>query len=54
MKTVDYANRLSNFVWRLTYCLEEARQECGSAGRLWKQAGCCIALSLLRMIGGKL
>lgn len=44
--------RFNSSVWLLSYRLEETRQDCGAAGHLWKQAGCCIALSLFRMMGG--
>lgn len=44
--------RLSIAIWRTTYCLEEARQDHAAAMHLWRQAGCCIALSFFRLIGG--
>ncbi len=46
-------NRLSNTIWRSAYAMEEARQDHAATGHLWRQAGCCIALSFLRMIGGR-
>lgn len=54
IKTI-YALRslLSNMLWRSAYAMEEARQDYAAAGYLWRQAGCCIALSLFRMIGGR-
>ena len=48
------SNRLSLAIWRLGYRLEDARQDHAAAGHLWRQAGCCIALSLYRLIGGAL
>lgn len=45
--------RLSSAIWRATYCTELARQDHADAGHLWRQAGCCIALSFFRMIGGR-
>lgn len=45
--------RVSRTVWRAAYCLELARQDHADAGHLWRQAGCCIALSFFRMIGGR-
>lgn len=46
--------RASMAIWRMAYTLEEARQECGTAGQLWKQAGCCIALAIFRLAGGRI
>jgi hypothetical protein len=46
-------NRLSNTLWRSAYAMEETRQDHAAAGHLWRQAGCCIALSFFRMIGGR-
>lgn len=43
----------SIILWRIAYQLEEARQDHAATGRLWRQAGCCIALSFFRMIGGR-
>ncbi len=37
--------------WRINYELEKARQEHAALGHLWRQIGCCIALSLFRIIG---
>jgi len=45
--------RMSLAIWRAAYSLELARQDCADAGHLWRQAGCCIALSFFRMIGGR-
>ena len=42
---------ISFFLWRLNYQLEESRQEHASLGHLWRQVGCCIALSIFRIIG---
>lgn len=46
------SNRLSLAIWRTAYRLEQARQDHAAARHLWRQAGCCIALSLFRLIGG--
>ena len=46
--------RIDLIVWRWAYRLEETRQECGAAGHLWKQAGCCIALAFFRLAGGRI
>jgi hypothetical protein len=46
-------NKLSIALWRTAYSLEIARQDHADAGHLWRQAGCCIALSFFRMIGGR-
>lgn len=46
-------NRLSLALWRMAYTLEEARHEHADARNLWRQAGCCVALSLFRLIGGR-
>lgn len=53
MKPNTLLNRLSITIWRIGYALEEARQDHVAAGRLWQQAGCCIALSFFRLIGGR-
>lgn len=45
--------RISILTWRMAYATEEARQDHAAAGHLWRQAGCCIALSFFRMIGGR-
>lgn len=45
--------RLSFAVWRAAYSVEEARQVHASTGNLWRQAGCCICLSFLRIMGGR-
>jgi len=42
---------ISFSLWRINYELEEARQEHASLGHLWRQIGCCIALSLFRILG---
>ena len=46
--------RLSHAIWRTAYALEESRQNHASTGHLWRQALCCIALSLFRLIGGRI
>jgi hypothetical protein len=45
-------NRLSLVVWRMGYTLEEARQYHAATGNLWRQAGCCVVLSMIRFMGG--
>jgi len=44
---------VSRTTWRAAYSLELARQDYADSGHLWRQAGCCIALSFFRMIGGR-
>jgi len=46
--------RITRSVWRTAYRLETARQDHADARHLWRQAGCCIGLSFIRMIGGGL
>jgi len=46
--------RITRSVWRSSYCLEIARQDHADARHLWRQAGCCIGLSFIRMMGGGL
>lgn len=43
--------RLSRAIWLMSYSLEERRQIHASHRNLWRQAGCCIGLSLLRLMG---
>lgn len=38
--------------WRMAYALEEARQTHAALGHLWREAGCCVALSLIQIFGG--
>lgn len=38
-------------VWVMTYCLEEARQRYADRRQLLRQAGACIGLAVLRLIG---
>lgn len=47
-------DRLSRFVWCKAYAIEQARQDHASERHLWRQAGCCIALSVFRFIGGRI
>ena len=44
--------KLKHALWRMAYSTEDARQDHAAAGHLWRQAGCCIALSFFRLIGG--
>lgn len=45
---------ISFLIWRFAYAMEGVRQGHADAGHLWRQAGCCIALSFFRMIGGRI
>ena len=45
--------KISFFLWRMNYTLAEARQKHASLGHLWRQAGCCIALSMFRIGGSR-
>ena len=47
------SNRISIAIWRMAYTMEEARQSHAAAGNLWRQAGCCIALSMFRLMEGR-
>lgn len=47
-------NSISCYLWRTAYALEESRQIHAAAGHLWRQVGYCMALSLFRLIGGRL
>jgi hypothetical protein len=38
-------------IWVATYAIEEARQRYADRRQLLRQAGACIVLSLLRLIG---
>ncbi len=51
--TATLFKQLSTVLWRTAYAMEEARQDHAAAGRVWRQVGCCIALSFFRMIGGR-
>ena len=42
---------ITSRVWVMSYCMEEARQRYADRRQLLKQAGACIALAVLRMIG---
>ncbi len=44
--------RLSRVLWVAAYSTEEASQEHATAGRRWHHAGCRVALSILRLLGG--
>lgn len=48
------SNRLSLAIWRAAYELEELRHDHAAAGNLWRQAWCCIALSIFRFLGGRI
>lgn len=47
-------NKLSIALWRTAYAVEEARQAHAASGHMWRQAGCCVALSIFRTIGGRI
>ena len=40
-------------LWAMTYSLEEARQRYADRRQLLRQAGVCLLLALLRLLGGK-
>lgn len=42
---------MTNRIWLIAYFLEESRQRYAASGRLIRQAGACIALALLRLVG---
>ena len=44
-------NRLSTFIWRASYDMEEARQRYADRQQLIRQAAVCVALALLRLAG---
>ncbi len=46
--------RVLRAIWRSGYSIELARQDHADTGHLWRQAGCCIVLSFIRMIGGRI
>lgn len=43
--------RVAGAIWRAGYVIEEHRQLCAARGQLLRQAGACIALALLRLVG---
>lgn len=45
------SNRFSLMIWRIAYTLEDARQHHAEVRNLWRQAACCVALSLVRVLG---
>lgn len=47
-------DKVSIAVWRTSYALEEARETHAAHGHLWWQAGCCVALSVFRIFGGRM
>jgi hypothetical protein len=47
----DILNSIGIAVWKLAYSLEEARQRYTDRRQLLKQAGACIGLAVLRLIG---
>jgi len=44
-------DRLTSRVWALSYSAEEARQRYADRRQLLRQAGACLILALLRLIG---
>lgn len=46
------SNRLSRAIWCRAYALEQSRQDHAAAGRLWRQAACCVGLAVFRLLGG--
>lgn len=46
-------DKASIAVWRTAYALEEARESHAAHRRLWRQAGCCVALSVFQFFGGR-
>lgn len=38
-------------IWRASYAAEEARQRYARRGQLFRQAGACIVLAVLRLLG---
>lgn len=45
--------RAGRVIWRTAYALEEARETHAAHGHLWRQAGCCVALSVFQIFGGR-
>ena len=48
MKIID---RAKSRVWVLSYSLEEARQRFAEKRQLLRQAGACLILAVLRLVG---
>ena len=44
-------NRLSTFVWRTSYSMEESRQRYADRRQLIRQAAVCVVLAFLRLAG---
>ena len=44
-------NSIRNFIWLLSYSLEEARHRYAKRRQLVRQAAVCIVLALLRLVG---
>jgi hypothetical protein len=49
--TSDIRNSIGIAVWNLAYSLEEARQRYADRRQLLRQAGACIGLAILRLVG---
>lgn len=49
--TTVITNSISIKAWRLTYSLEEARQQYADRRQLMRQAAVCVVLALLRLVG---
>ncbi len=44
-------DRFASRIWVLTYSMEEARQRYADRRQLLRQAGACLILVLLRLVG---
>ena len=44
---------ISTRIWILQYSVEETRQAHAAANNKWRQVGCCIALSMFRLMEGR-
>jgi hypothetical protein len=42
---------IASSVWVASYILEESRQRYAASGQLWRRAGACLLLGLLRLGG---
>ena len=46
-------HKIASRVWVMTYSVEESRQRYADRGQLFRQAGACLMLVLLRLVGGR-
>lgn len=44
-------NRLTRGIWTIAFDLELARERYAGRGQLWRQAGACVVLAILRAGG---